>query len=439
MTCKEQSNTCDRSKRTSNDSPFRRAERLYKQRQQPLDMSAVIDLGGVDQSYIDSMEIVKIQLNEPIDADNQTLAQYLNTSPDTIQLEAYQFKSVPGLTIIRNAMNIQFQEQMIEKCLMEQTRHTNMTNLDIHYQMPSDKSIFQLYAEQQMSPDNDTPVEIGVKDLSNTEQVLKTVGYEVSPLKDASPKRPSDLLKRLRWCTMRLRYNWFTKLYEDVDNVNVMEIDHVLQQVSFRLVQLIAPHLRVIRGQIGAELGLAEEKPEVYEQRRLQRQSQGYSSILTAKSSQSNSNCEAAQEPIVHDSWSQDRASRWKAEAGIINYYGVKDSLTAHVDRSEINMESPLISYSFGNACIFLISTDPQCTMNGHQGPLPVAIKLESGDVLFMSAEARRAHHGVPRILEQSFPPDLFASNATPLRCLLREYLQNVRININLRQVFPID
>lgn len=40
-------------------------------------------------------------------------------------------------------------------------------------------------------------------------------------------------------------------------------------------------------------------------------------------------------------------------EAGIINYYQLKDSLTAHLDRSEKNMQVPLVSFSVGNSGVF--------------------------------------------------------------------------------------
>jgi alkylated DNA repair protein alkB family protein 1 len=34
----------------------------------------------------------------------------------------------------------------------------------------------------------------------------------------------------------------------------------------------------------------------------------------------------------------------FKAEAGVINYYQLRDTLMAHVDKSEVNMDAPLVS-----------------------------------------------------------------------------------------------
>lgn len=95
-------------------------------------------------------------------------------------------------------------------------------------------------------------------------------------------------------------------------------------------------------------------------------------------------------------------------EAGIVNYYQLKDTLMAHVDRSELNMEAPLISMryvharylpiacyshllifyqSLGHKCIYLIGEQTRDTK-------PHAILLQSGDVMAMTGTSRSAFHG---------------------------------------------
>ena len=91
-------------------------------------------------------------------------------------------------------------------------------------------------------------------------------------------------------------------------------------------------------------------------------------------------------------------------DAGIINYYQEKDTLMAHVDRSEVCATSPLVSISYarnqrvsistyhdsrlGCAAIFLAGGQTRDTE-------PVPILLRSGDVLIMSGPAcRRVYHG---------------------------------------------
>ncbi|CAH2041450.1 unnamed protein product, partial [Iphiclides podalirius] len=47
--------------------------------------------------------------------------------------------------------------------------------------------------------------------------------------------------------------------------------------------------------------------------------------------------------------------TQYKAEAAIVNYYHLGSTLSCHADHSEINLEAPLLSFSFGQSAIFLI------------------------------------------------------------------------------------
>jgi alkylated DNA repair protein alkB family protein 1 len=42
------------------------------------------------------------------------------------------------------------------------------------------------------------------------------------------------------------------------------------------------------------------------------------------------------------DRWSQD----YTPDGGVINFYQLKDSLTAHIDQSEVDAVRPLVSFS---------------------------------------------------------------------------------------------
>jgi alkylated DNA repair protein alkB family protein 1 len=118
-------------------------------------------------------------------------------------------------------------------------------------------------------------------------------------------------------------------------------------------------------------------------------------------------------------------------EAGVVNYYHDRDTLTAHVDHSEQNMDAPLVSFSLGNACVFLIGSEDLSDE-------PVALRLSSGDALVMRGPCRRAYHGVPRILEDTSPSYFAASeweDPQHLGQLWASYASKVRINVNVRQV----
>lgn len=115
--------------------------------------------------------------------------------------------------------------------------------------------------------------------------------------------------------------------------------------------------------------------------------------------------------------------TNYKPEAGIVNYYQLKDTLTGHVDRSEIDDISPLFSLSLGLDAIFLVG--------GKTRDDPVLpFRLSSGDIIILSNECRRYYHGIPRIIENSMPN--FDNNLN----IASKLIDNARLNINIRQVF---
>lgn len=107
--------------------------------------------------------------------------------------------------------------------------------------------------------------------------------------------------------------------------------------------------------------------------------------------------------------------------------------------------------FSFGNSAIFLLGGRDLDTK-------PIALLLESGDILIMSKESRLNYHGVPRIIFADSRPwdfntdvDLLDNNAyisemfdkqTLKKCRnefewkpFSSYCEDTRININVRQV----
>ncbi|CAO3651371.1 unnamed protein product [Cunninghamella echinulata] len=128
------------------------------------------------------------------------------------------------------------------------------------------------------------------------------------------------------------------------------------------------------------------------------------------------------------------QGKNYQPEAGVVNYYQYRDTLMGHVDRSELNMEAPLISISLGNACIYLLGGENRETK-------PVALYLRSGDIIAMTKLCRRSFHGVPRILEDTLPEYLKTEGDypdAPNWPLFGHYMSTSRININIRQVNPV-
>ncbi|XP_041981522.1 nucleic acid dioxygenase ALKBH1 [Aricia agestis] len=131
----------------------------------------------------------------------------------------------------------------------------------------------------------------------------------------------------------------------------------------------------------------------------------------------------------------------FRAEAAIVNYYHIGSTLSAHTDHSEVNLDAPLLSFSFGQSAIFLIGGKDKSVE-------PTPILINSGDVVIMSKEARLCYHAVPRILRSSNQPwnDLqhkeppskikkTEESETNNFRIFSKYVEESRININVRQV----
>lgn len=105
---------------------------------------------------------------------------------------------------------------------------------------------------------------------------------------------PSDIMHKLRWVTLGYQYDWTTKKYHD-------EAYPIAQDLS-----------ELTKAIVAAVEGIGQ-----------------------------------------HDVWKNTYPSdQFKAEAGVINYYQLKDTLMGHVDQSERNMDAPLISLR----CVFSMS-----------------------------------------------------------------------------------
>jgi len=134
----------------------------------------------------------------------------------------------------------------------------------------------------------------------------------------------------------------------------------------------------------------------------------------------------------------------FRGEAGIVNYYPPESSMGGHVDDAEGATSVPLVSFSLGLGCVFLLG-------GKDKEVAPVPLVFRSGDCMVMAGEARLAFHGVPCILEESAGPDPALGQWTRVAAVLREddgasraaearmlshYLTSSRLNFNVRQVW---
>lgn len=119
----------------------------------------------------------------------------------------------------------------------------------------------------------------------------------------------------------------------------------------------------------------------------------------------------------------------WKdyhAQAAIVNFYHVGSTLSAHTDHSEEDLSLPLVSISFGLSAIFLIGGESKKVK-------PHAILIRSGDVIVMTRQARVSYHAVARVLDST--EEKLGATSTCCDSPLDLYMENSRININIRQL----
>ena len=171
-----------------------------------------------------------------------------------------------------------------------------------------------------------------------------------------------------------------------------------------------------------------------------------------------------------------------KVEAAIINFYKWDSyrPMGGHRDDLELTFDHPVVSISLGLDALFLLggttlSPGSSAGAGGNEdadasgsGCLPsiVACMVQQGDVMVLSGEARLAYHGVPRILrhlqsdadqqqhngkqatacvddrregkgqqQEEEHPRQGIERKEPELELVRAYLRESRVNINLRQV----
>ncbi|KAG6889300.1 hypothetical protein C0995_001956 [Termitomyces sp. Mi166 len=353
-------------------SPFRAAEKKYKARFPPPDLSNVLDLATLDPTRND-------EIGQGIWRGSNTI-QHRELSATGRSTKFYTIPQIPGavvstpvdnlacLVILPSFVSKVQQRELIRWSLCDQARE-NETNLDIHYSLPPE-GLWNAWLESQQDPNKDVAVQPkatqgspatseppGPRQLVNNTPATPdnfsaiSITPKPSPAPSATvkPALLSELLFKLRWANIGWFYHWGTKQYDFTKGKGA-----------------IAPHLRNL--------------------------------------------CRDAVATVD-----------WRQVYGETD--GDWDTLMAHVDRSEVCATSPLVSISLGNAAVFLIG-------GLTRDSTPVPILLRSGDVVIMSGpECRRAYHGIPRILDDTLPSHLrqLGKDWGPYEA----YLRTTRININ--------
>ncbi|KAJ4488135.1 hypothetical protein J3R30DRAFT_3279865 [Lentinula aciculospora] len=372
--------------------PFRAAEKHFKAQFPPPDFTKVLDLATLDQNSIPKV-IAGICAGKP----DVVETRKFSTKSGSI---GYTFPVMPGLILLPGFLSPEKQRELIKWSLVEHSRHPNETNLDIHYLLPSE-GIWNACVRDGTAVLHPRPIEASAEYLTqdpgprklidntpinpnNFESVNNVSKPPPPPSSTVQAATCSDLLPRLRWANIGWFYHWGTKQY-DFSKGKIPVHDTVRE---------------LCKGAV---------------------QSVDWNEIFASDTSDWG--------PNGPDwvNWHED----YEPDAGIVNFYQTKDTLMAHVDRSEVCATSPLVSISLGNAAVFLMGGLTRDTE-------PIPILLRSGDVVIMSGPAcRRAYHGVPRILENTLPRHMIDVVDDPSWSIYKDYMNSTRINVNVRQVFP--
>ncbi|KAH7910652.1 hypothetical protein BJ138DRAFT_1064760 [Hygrophoropsis aurantiaca] len=389
--------------------PFRTAEKKYKARFPPPDLSGVLDLAEI--SHESGMGGWKGSPSA-VPANEVKVNQ---RSPNNPGARAFVVPQVPGLVLLPAFVSPQDQNRLVRWSLEDQARHPNDTNLDAHYILPKE-GLWNAHVCSRMNPNTRTfiqpkapleisdasPADSGPRQLidntpantDNFSSLLTTPKPSPPASLNAAACTPSSLVPKLRWANIGWSYHWGTKQYDFTKGKG--QVADIVRDVCRQAVETVTWE-EVFGGSKGG------------------------------------------------NDWGEDDWKSWhetyEPDAGIVNFYQTKahklyiDTLMGHVDRSEVCATSPLVSISLGNAAILLIGGLTRDIE-------PVPILLRSGDVVIMSGpECRRAYHGVPRVLENTLPThfdscEIEGAIEGDLK-LYKEYMKTTRININVRQVFP--
>lgn len=254
-----------------------------------------------------------------------------------------------GLIVIPDAFTPEAQRKLVKHCIKDYAKPPHTSNLNGHYHIPAN-GIWPLHEKQKLGllkpgdPNFYVPIKMSelheqnaIYNDDNDDAASIASSMYASTIDQQHPKNrllsPTQLLLKQRWVTLGYQYHWGTKKYD---------LDHPIpipEDIS-ELTKAVA----LATDDVGYEQGSQPWK---------------------------NNYCGAS----------------FKPEAGIINFYQLQSMLMGHVDQSEINMDAPLISLSLGHSCVYLIGGNTTDTK-------PIPLKLNSGDIIVMTAIARRAFHG---------------------------------------------
>ncbi|KAG0323875.1 hypothetical protein BGZ99_002408 [Dissophora globulifera] len=405
-------------KRSDTRTPFREAELLYLSRHPPPDYSEALDFRQPAELLARDAKVKQVPLRRRMSEFSEFYGvKDKDRDMDECQSEfAYLHDDHPGLIYIPAAFTSSAQRALIKSCLKDYSKHPNRSSLDTHYLVPQtglwdlhedvftgrrsldDASVYiprkastDDHTEGYGSEDDDPAQDAAGSDDSSQDSAIKlkaarspvavnkakpstpsvrtlvpitegtpSVADDV-PKEDPEPSAqvpilpPGQLIRKMRWITLGYQYHWPSKTYHFDQNAPFPRELSILSKAVVAAVNGVGPY------------------------------------------------------PYNPDDF--------VAEAGVVNYYQLKDRLMGHVDRSELNKDAPLVSFRwFYSRTIAYTNSGSERRYPGHDGTLQI---------------------GISRIIEDTLPVYLQSSKDCPEWDIYADYLSEARINLNIRQVYP--
>lgn len=216
--------------------PFRAAEKRFKARFPPPDLSDVLDLALLDASRSDEI-LNGVWKGNPTALSYERIDIQLG---DKLPKPAYTFNSHPGFIYLPNLLSRQKQRDLVRWSLKDHARYPNETNLDTHYVLP-EEGLWNAHLRSTDSSSDVPDVQpkasapgldlsafmtsaAGPRELvSNAAASADNIGSltlnaatqpPVTPSPNAAAVSPSKLLSKLRWANIGWFYHWGTKQYD---------------------------------------------------------------------------------------------------------------------------------------------------------------------------------------------------------------------------------
>ena len=141
----------------------------------------------------------------------------------------------------------------------------------------------------------------------------------------------------------------------------------------------------------------------------------------------------------------------FQPDTSFVNYYINRDRKAGHRNLAEQDQHAPVVGISLLNDGIFLLGGETKDV-------LPIPMLLHSGDIIIMNGKSRRVTHGISCIIKNTIQKDILhglvdhtlANITLPIQdndddpdtkkkftsMALKNYLNILRLGINIRQVF---